>query len=86
MATATEVGNDRNDVGHMGPDLLRRLTPLRAVRSKCLDCSGYQPSEVELCTVNSCPLYPYRRGGRPAEEDLATFRAAYEAFVREATP
>jgi hypothetical protein len=86
METVTEVRNDRNDVGHMGPDLLRRLTPLRAVRSKCLDCSGYQASEVQLCTVRSCPLFPYRRGGRPTEEDLDTFRAAYREFVEGGTP
>ena len=56
-----------------GPDLLRRFTAYRAVRAKCLDCSGGQPSEVRLCTVLSCPLYPIRHGGRTSDEDLATF-------------
>ena len=38
---------------------------LRAIRSKCLDCSVYQPAEVRKCTVYACDLYPYRFGGDP---------------------
>lgn len=34
----------------------------KAVRSKCIDCSGNQPKEVKLCTVTSCDLWPYRMG------------------------
>lgn len=40
-------------------------TPMRAVRGKCLDCSGGSATEVRLCTVNHCPLWPYRFGRRP---------------------
>lgn len=39
--------------------------PLKAIRSKCLDCSGGQPKEVRLCTVHGCALWPYRMGKRP---------------------
>ena len=34
----------------------------QAIRKKCLDCSGWQPKEVRLCTVWRCDLYPYRMG------------------------
>jgi len=42
-----------------------RLTPIKAMRSKCLDCTGNQPKEVRLCTCLSCPLWGYRMGVRP---------------------
>ena len=49
----------------------KKLTPIKAIRAKCLDCSGYQPKEVRLCPVRDCHLWPYRMGRRPREEDLA---------------
>lgn len=39
-----------------------RLTPVRAMRAKCLDCTGNQSAEVKLCPAYSCPLWPYRMG------------------------
>lgn len=33
---------------------------LRAVRLKCLDCSGNSPKLVDRCNIRDCPLYPYR--------------------------
>ena len=36
-----------------------------AIRAKCLDCSDNSPTEVDLCPVHSCPLYPYRLGKPP---------------------
>jgi hypothetical protein len=42
-----------------------RLTPIKAIRAKCLDCTCDQPKEVRLCTCLSCPLWGYRMGVRP---------------------
>ena len=42
-----------------------RLTPLKAIRQKCLDCCAGQVAEVRRCTVEKCPLFPYRFGKRP---------------------
>lgn len=42
-----------------------RLTPLKAIRAKCLDCCAGQVAEVRHCTVKNCPLFPYRMGHRP---------------------
>jgi len=39
-------------------------TPLKAVRSKCIDCCAGSWKEVELCPVTQCALWPYRFGGR----------------------
>ena len=39
-------------------DLNRR----KAIRERCLNCSGWFPSEVIDCTFSDCPLFPYRTG------------------------
>lgn len=45
---------------------MANLTPLKAIRAKCLDCSCGQRQEVRCCPIKSCPLYEYRMGKRPA--------------------
>lgn len=39
--------------------------PVKAIRAKCLDCSGGQTAEVKLCDRVNCPLYPFRMGTNP---------------------
>jgi hypothetical protein len=41
------------------------MSPLKAIRAKCLDCSCYQISEVRLCEAVKCPLWPFRAGKHP---------------------
>lgn len=41
------------------------LTPVKAIRAKCLDCSGGSYDEVRNCPIKDCTLYPYRLGHRP---------------------
>ena len=41
------------------------LTPLRAIRAKCIDCSTGSMKEVRECVMLDCPLYPYRLGKSP---------------------
>lgn len=41
------------------------LTPMKAIRAKCLDCMCGQANEVKLCPSEECPLYPYRLGKNP---------------------
>lgn len=51
-----------------------KLTPIKAIRKKCLDCCCYQHLEVRLCPVNDCALHPYRFGKRPKKQaDSSTF-------------
>ena len=40
-------------------------TPLKSIRSKCLECSGGVRKEVENCTVGECPLFYFRFGKNP---------------------
>lgn len=49
-----------------------KLTPLKAIRVKCRECCNWSLREVRLCTCTKCPLYPYRMGHRPKDEDLPT--------------
>jgi hypothetical protein len=48
---------------------MQRLTPIKAIRKKCLDCSCNQVSEVRECPITKCSLYPYRMGRRPKDSD-----------------
>lgn len=43
----------------------KKMTPIKAIRAKCLDCCCGQANEVKLCTVTRCALYPYRLGHNP---------------------
>lgn len=47
---------------------MKRLTPVKAIRAKCLDCCNNQLSEVRECEIKTCPLHPYRMGKRPKDD------------------
>jgi hypothetical protein len=38
------------------------MSPLKALRARCIDCCADQPSEVRLCTAVACPSWPFRTG------------------------
>lgn len=48
---------------------MAKRTPIKAIRAKCLECSAGQMSEVRRCPVNDCPLWEYRMGHRPKQND-----------------
>jgi hypothetical protein len=41
------------------------MTPIKAIRIKCLDCSAESEKEVRLCPILTCSLYPFRMGKNP---------------------
>ncbi len=41
------------------------MTPLKAIRRKCLECCCGQYKEVRLCPSKDCSLYPFRFGKNP---------------------
>lgn len=43
----------------------KKLTPLRAIRAKCLDCMCGSSQEVQLCPSNGCSLWAFRLGKNP---------------------
>ena len=44
---------------------MKILRPLKAIRAKCVECSGGSTAEVKACEAEDCPLYPYRFGHNP---------------------
>ena len=59
-----------------------KMTPLRAIRKKCLECSGGVSKEVDACEHVDCPLFSYRLGKDP-DEHAGARRA--DAVARQAT-
>lgn len=49
---------------------MAKLTPIKAIRAKCLDCCNGQPKEVRICPIQNCALYEYRNGHRPKDEEV----------------
>ena len=41
------------------------MTPIKAIRAKCLGCCCGSAKEVRLCPAQDCPLYPFRMGKNP---------------------
>jgi hypothetical protein len=42
-----------------------KTNPVKVIRQKCRDCTCNQITEIENCTVNLCPLWPWRMGKNP---------------------
>lgn len=66
-------GDTKADLQGMG---FAPMPVLRAVRAKCLDCSGGSPAEVAGCLVKTCPLYPFRLGRNPWRPDASPAQRA----------
>lgn len=45
------------------------MTPIKAIRAKCLDCMCGNTAEVRRCPCVDCSLYPYRMGHRPKKDE-----------------
>lgn len=57
-----------------------RVSPLRALRLKCLDCCNESAQEVRLCTAVDCASWPFRLGKNPWRRKLdPQERAALQA-------
>lgn len=48
------------------------MTPIKAIRARCLDCACGSITEVRLCPCTDCALWPYRLGHRPKVEGAST--------------
>ncbi|MEZ0002049.1 hypothetical protein ABIA18_003846 [Sinorhizobium fredii] len=42
-----------------------QMSPLQAIRRKCLDCCCNQPSEIRACEAVNCALWPFRASVHP---------------------
>ncbi len=63
------IDGDGRDPREMTPDELKanfdRVSPLEAIRERCIDCCGGSKLEVRLCTAIDCGLYLFRMGTDP---------------------
>lgn len=46
------------------------LTPIKAIKGHCLNCSGGSKKEVRECIITNCPLYSYRMGKNPNRKGI----------------
>jgi len=51
-----------------GGMISKTLTPIKAIRQKCLECSNWSFSEIEQCPISDCALYPFRFGKVPGRK------------------
>ena len=49
---------------------MKTLTPLKAIRAKCLDCCADNKLEVRNCHIDDCTLWPYRFGRNPNRKGI----------------
>jgi hypothetical protein len=47
-----------------------KLTPLKAIKKHCLECSGYEKKQVRECMIKDCVLYEYRQGKNPKRNGI----------------
>ena len=55
----TMTEDELKSLGH------RDMSPMRALRLRCLDCCGGSDTEVRYCTAKKCPSWPFRMGSSP---------------------
>lgn len=60
----------------------RLLTPVKAIRANCIDCSGGNRAEVRRCNIVTCPLWPYRMGMRPGTYERRLKKKAEIASIK----
>lgn len=73
----SEPEDDEEDIIEEGEEVDQKFNPLdgykgetitrilKAIRQKCLRCSGDSSTEVKHCNVPKCELYPFRTGKNP---------------------
>lgn len=49
-------------------DNYKKISPMKAIRLKCIDCCGGILIEVKACSSLKCPLWKYRLGLHPNTE------------------
>ena len=57
-------------------------TPIKAIRAKCLECSGFQPKEVRECQIDTCPLFPFRMGKNPNRAGIGNLKGGFSQKTR----
>lgn len=54
----------------MKPRRLNKPGPCQAIMRFCLDCIKARKGDPANCTMDRCPLFPYRQGHNPARKGI----------------
>lgn len=57
-------------------------SPVKAIREFCLECCGYNATDVKNCTSKDCPLKPFRFGKNPFVKRELTDEQREKAVAR----
>lgn len=81
MAKDLEIWQEKTTTGEVVGKDPRRMTqdefravghapmsPIEAIRARCLDCCAGSHNEVRYCTARKCPSWPFRMGRSPWRE------------------
>lgn len=63
---------------------MKKLTPMKAIRAKCLDCCCGQSLEVKECTALNCLLHFYRFGKNPNRKGIGSSKGLVIANAHNA--
>jgi len=58
------------------------LSPTKAIRQKCLECSAWSVREVEFCPCGDCALFPFRFGRDPGRKKVVLSEERKAEMVR----
>ena len=73
------------ELGQLGQ---QSMSPMKALRLRCLDCCAGSTARVRLCVSATCPSWPFRMGRSPWRQpisDATRERLARSAFKIAAT-
>lgn len=78
------IGRDPRQIPRAEIRLLQHAeSPSKAVRAKCIDCSGGNATEVRKCVTIHCALWPFRMGVNPFHASSASARRETEAAITD---
>ncbi len=58
------------------------MTPIQALRARCVDCCGGLVQEVRYCTARRCPSWPFRMGTSPWRAERAPLTDEQKEVLR----
>ena len=59
------------------------MSPMEAIRARCLDCCAGSSDEVRKCVAMACPSWPFRAGKNPWRAPISEER---REALRQRTP
>ena len=88
------IGADPRKLGPAGLRELghRPVSPLQALRERCIDCCTGSKTEVAKCVAVTCPSWPFRTGhnpwrtGRPMTPEQRNAAASHLKHGRTTVP